>query len=51
MKQIIYDSIPEFDQATQYVIQKEPIEEEDCIRYGVEIHELPPQEENEEEWY
>ena len=44
-KPIIYAEIPEFNQSTQYIIQLEPVEQGDCIYYGVEIKELPPSEE------
>lgn len=44
-KPIVYAEIPEFNQSTQYVIQLEPVEQEDCIYYGVEIRTLPPSEE------
>ena len=46
-KPIIYAEIPEFNQETQYVVQLSPVEQEDCIYYGVEIRDLPPQEEGE----
>lgn len=47
MKPIIYEEIPEYNQETQYIIQLEPVEQEDCIYYGVEIRELEV-EDNEE---
>ena len=39
-KEIIYADIPEFDQATQYVVQLPPVEMADTIYYGVEVKEL-----------
>lgn len=39
-KEIIYADIPEFDQATQYVVQLPPVEMADAIYYGVEVKEL-----------
>ena len=46
-KEIIYAEIPEFDQQNQYVVQLEPVEQEDCFYYGVEVKDLPPSEEGE----
>ena len=43
-KQIIYEPVPEFDQEIQYVMQGEPIEQNDCIYYPCIVHDLPPQE-------
>lgn len=40
LKNIVYAEIPEFDQATQYVTQAEPVEYEDHIYIGVEIKDL-----------
>lgn len=39
-KAVIYAEIPEFDQATQYVVQLPPVEMADAIYYGVEVKEL-----------
>lgn len=39
-KEIVYADIPEFDQATQYVVQLPPVEMADAIYYGVEVKEL-----------
>lgn len=39
-RKIVYADIPEFDQATQYVVQLPPIETADAIYYGVEVKEL-----------
>ena len=39
-KAVIYAEIPEFDQATQYVVQLPPVETADVIYYGVEVKEL-----------
>ena len=36
----VYAEIPEFDQATQYVIQADPVEYEDHIFFGVEIKDI-----------
>ena len=45
----IYSEIPEFDQYTQAVYQLSPVELDDCIFYGVEVIDMPPQEgENDE---
>ena len=46
-KPIIYAEIPEFNQETQYVVQLSPVEQEDFIYYGVEVRDLPLQEEGE----
>ena len=49
-KKIIYESVPEFDQLTQYVMQGDPVEKDDFIYYPCIVHDLPPQEEiNQEE--
>jgi hypothetical protein len=42
-KPSVYADIPDFDQCTQYVVQLPPAEREDCVYYGVEVRELPPQ--------
>jgi hypothetical protein len=47
-KQIRYAEIPEFDQATQYVIQLPPVETDEEIFYGVEIKTLEQSNEQEE---
>lgn len=39
-KPIKYAEIPNFDQCTQYVVQLDPVEQEDCIFYGVEVREI-----------
>jgi len=49
-KPIIYAEIPEFDQATQAVFQAEPEDRGDHIYYGVRVVDLPPDEENPEEF-
>ena len=52
-KPIVYTEIPaSFDQTTQYVVQKEPVDMGDYIFCDVEIKELPPDDtENEpNEW-
>lgn len=33
----VYEKIPIFDENTQYIVQKEPIEMEDCIFIGCEV--------------
>jgi len=45
-KPIIYAEIPEFDQSTQAVFQTEPEDRDEYIFYGVEVVDLPPQEDN-----
>ena len=40
MKPDVYQEIPDYDQETQYVVQLEPIELEDCIYYAVEVRDL-----------
>ena len=44
-KPIIYAEIPQFNQETQAVFQKEPVDMGEYIEVGVEIRDLPPQEE------
>jgi hypothetical protein len=39
----VYAPIPDFDQETQMVIQLAPVDEGDYIYYGVEVVDLPPQ--------
>jgi len=46
-KPIIYAEIPDFNQETQYVVQTEPVDKGDYIDVGVEVRDLPPQEEGE----
>lgn len=48
-KPTVYVEIPEFDQETQAVYQLEQVEKEDCIFYGVEIVDMPVQEDEEPE--
>ena len=44
-KPIIYAEIPEtFDQTTQYIIQKEPIDMGEYVFCDIEIRELPTDE-------
>jgi hypothetical protein len=45
-KPIVWDEIPAFDESTQYITQRAPVDEGDRIFIGVEVHDLPPQEEN-----
>lgn len=40
MKPEVYQEIPDYDQETQYVIQRDPIELPDCIYYAVEIRDM-----------
>ena len=42
-KPIAYEDVPIFDQSTQYVVQQDPVDVGDHIFMGVEIHDLPPQ--------
>jgi len=44
-KPIIYAEIPEFNQETQAVFQTEPVDMGDYIFIGVEVVDLPPDEE------
>lgn len=46
-KPIIYAPIPAFNQETQAVFQLEPVDKGDYIEVGVEVRDLPPQEEGE----
>jgi hypothetical protein len=46
-KPIIYAEIPEFDQTNQSVFQANPVDMGDHIFVGVEVRDLPPQEEGE----
>lgn len=48
-KPIVYEDIPEFDQETQVIYQLAPVEKDDCIFYGVEIVDVPIQEDEDEE--
>lgn len=48
-KTIIYEKIPEFDEATQCVIQESPIESETEIYYGIRIVSLEQQDYVEEQ--
>jgi len=43
-KQIIYEPAPEFDQQTQYVMQGDPVETENCIYFPCIVNDLPPEE-------
>ena len=43
-KPITYADIPSFDQYTQGVRQAEPVDMGDYIYVGVEVYDLPPQE-------
>ncbi len=44
-KPIIYAEISEFNQETQAVFQTEPVDMGDYIFIGVEVRDLPPDEE------
>lgn len=48
-KPIIYAPIPQFNQETQAVFQLEPVDKGDYIEVGVEVRDLPPQEEGGQE--
>jgi len=51
-KPTVYEPVPQFDQLTQYVMQGDPVETENCIYYPCVVHDLPPQEEvNPEEMF
>ncbi len=50
MKPEVYQEIPDYDQETQYVVQLEPIEMEDCIYYAVEVRDLDLDDPTEEEY-
>lgn len=45
-KPVVFAEIPTFDQQTQAVFQAEPIDQGDYISVGIEIRELPPQEDS-----
>ncbi len=47
-KPIVYAPIPEFDQETQVVFQTEPVDMGDHIFFGVEVRDVPRDENNEE---
>ena len=50
-KPIVYAEIPaDFDQTTQYIVQKEPVDMGEYIFRDVEIRELPPDESENNEW-
>jgi len=38
---IVYAEIPEFNQETQMVVQKEPVDMGEYIYYGVEVVDIP----------
>jgi hypothetical protein len=44
-KLIVHVEVPEFDQQTQYVVEKEPVELEDCIFIGCEVRDMEPEKE------
>lgn len=48
-KPIIYAPIPDFNQETQAVYQLEPVDMGEYIEIGVEVRDLPPQDEYIEE--
>ena len=39
-KPIVYEEIPEFNQETQYVIQKEPVDMGDYLYVGLEVKDM-----------
>lgn len=39
-KRKLFAGIPEFDQTKQYIVQLTPVETDDEIYYGVEVHDL-----------
>lgn len=43
----IYAPVPEFNQESQYVVQLEPVDMEDCIFIGVEVRDLELDEDDE----
>lgn len=43
-KPIVYAEIPDFNQETQAVFQTEPVDMGDHIFVGVEVRDLPPDE-------
>lgn len=45
-KSIVHEIVPEFDQETQYVIELEPVELEDCIFIGCEVRTIEVETEN-----
>ena len=50
-KPIIYAEIPDtFDQTTQYIVQKQPVDMGDHVFCDVEIRELPQDEGESNEW-
>ena len=48
-KPVVYAEIPEYDQETQAVFEKEPVEFEDYISVDVEIRDVPQDEMTEHE--
>ena len=44
-----YEEIPEFNQETQYVVQKEPVDMGDCIYIGAEVKDMEIDTENTEQ--
>lgn len=47
-KPIVYQTPPEYDQATQYVVQGEPEDRGDCVFYPCLVLELPEEDAEEE---
>ena len=45
-----YEEIPEFNQETQYVVQKEPVDMGDYIYIGVEVKDMETEVENPEQF-
>ena len=46
-KPVIYAPIPDFNQETQAVYQLEPVDMGEYIEIGVEVRDLPPQDDDE----
>mgnify|MGYP001252653759 len=45
-KPVVFEQVPEnFDQENQYIVQKEPVDHNDHIFVGIEIHDLEVDEE------
>lgn len=40
-KPVVRQDVPEYDQETQYVVELEPVEEDDHIFIGLEIKVMP----------
>ena len=40
-KPVVYAPIPEFGELVEYIIQSAPVEQDDCIYFGIEINPIP----------